>query len=88
MRPKGVECPECKGSGVKHFTSLKELRKFRGLKQEDVAKELGIKRSAYSMKENAYTQITLGDILILKDLLQVDIETFVFAVTVDLTATK
>lgn len=50
---------------------LKELRKLKGIKQDDFLDVEGISRSTISMLETVKTDITLSKLKIIADVLQV-----------------
>ncbi|WP_196001982.1 helix-turn-helix transcriptional regulator [Clostridium sp. 1001271B_151109_B4] len=50
---------------------LKVLRIRRRLKQQDIAKELGITTNSYTKKENAINPFTLKEVKILKEFLNI-----------------
>lgn len=50
---------------------LKELRKLKGIKQDDFLDVKGISRSTISMLETVKTDITLSKLKIIADVLQV-----------------
>ena len=58
----------------KFIKRLKLLRKIRGLKQEDVADYVGIKRNTYSNWENGKTEPSLSKLLLLADLFDVSLD--------------
>lgn len=58
----------------KFIKRLKLLRKIRGLKQEEVADFVGIKRNTYSDWENGKTDPSLKKLLMLADLYSVPLD--------------
>ena len=54
--------------------NLKTLRKSCGFKQEDVAKVLGIDRSAYSYYEGGKTQPSLTNLIKIAHMFKVDVD--------------
>ena len=53
---------------------LKKLRKNKGLKQQELAEILGIKRNTYSDWENGKTEPSFENLIKLVDLLEVSID--------------
>ena len=53
---------------------LKKLRKNKGLKQQELAEILGIKRNTYSDWENGKTEPSFENLLKLADLLEVSLD--------------
>ena len=53
---------------------LKELRKNKGLKQQEIAELLGVKRNAYSDWENGKTEPSFENLIKLADLLEVTLD--------------
>ena len=53
---------------------LKELRKNKGLKQQEIAELLGIKRNTYSDWENGKTEPSFENLIKLADLLEVTLD--------------
>ena len=54
--------------------NLKRLRKSCGLKQEDVAKVLGVDRSAYSYYEGGKTQPSIANLIKIAHMFKVDVD--------------
>ena len=54
--------------------NLKKLRKSCGFKQEDVAKVLGIDRSAYSYYEGGKTQPSISNLIKIARMFEVDVD--------------
>lgn len=57
-------------------TIIKKIRKSKSLKQETVAKELGISQAAYSKIENNITELTVRHCRILSKLFGVNVYEF------------
>lgn len=55
---------------------IREFRKFNGLSQEDLGKELEINRSTISQIESGNQEITIGFIYTLSEKLNTEINTF------------
>ena len=53
---------------------LKELRKKKGLKQQEIAELLGVKRNTYSDWENGKTEPSFENLIKLADLLEVSLD--------------
>lgn len=53
---------------------LKELRKNKGLKQQEIAELLGVKRNTYSDWENGKTEPSFENLIKLADLLEVTLD--------------
>ena len=53
---------------------IKRLRKNKGLKQQELAEILGIKRNTYSDWENGKTEPSFENLIKLADLLEVSID--------------
>ena len=53
---------------------LKELRKNKGLKQQEIAELLGVKRNTYSDWENEKTEPSFENLIKLADLLEVTLD--------------
>lgn len=53
---------------------LKELRKNKGLKQQEIAELLGVKRNTYSDWENRKTEPSFENLIKLADLLEVTLD--------------
>ena len=53
---------------------LREVRKTKGLKQQELADRLGIKRNTYSDWENGKTEPSFESIVKLADLLDVSLD--------------
>lgn len=53
---------------------LKELRKKKGLKQQEIAELLGVKRNTYSDWENGKTEPSFENLIKLADLLEVTLD--------------
>lgn len=53
---------------------LKKLRKNKGLKQQELAEILGIKRNTYSDWENGKTEPSFENLIKLADLLEVSLD--------------
>ena len=54
--------------------NIKELRKNRKLRQEDLAEKLGVARQTYINIEKGLTELTVSQVRILEDELQVTFE--------------
>lgn len=57
--------------------NLKKLRKERGFKQEDVARVLGVDRSAYSYYEGGKTEPSIANLIKIARMFKVDVDTVV-----------
>ena len=55
---------------------IRTLRENRGLKQEEVARQMGISQSAYSKIENAQTEVTVKHCKILSRIFGVNVYDF------------
>lgn len=53
----------------KYLEKIKELRKLKGIKQEEMAEKLGVTLSGYGKMERGATSITLDKLLYLLELL-------------------
>lgn len=53
---------------------IKRLRKNKGLKQQEIAELLGVKRNTYSDWENGKTEPSFENLIKLADLLEVSID--------------
>lgn len=53
--------------------NIKELREKLGIKQEELAKILGIEPATLSNKENGRRSFTVKEVLILEDILNVSV---------------
>lgn len=54
--------------------NIKRLRKNKGLKQQEIAELLGIKRNTYSDWENGKTEPSFENLVKLADLLEVSLD--------------
>ncbi len=59
---------------VKH--NIQQLRKLRGLSQEEVADHMGISQSAYNRLEYGNVSVKVSHLTILAELYQIDIQQF------------
>ncbi len=66
-----------KGKIVMFNSNLKKLRKACGFKQDDVAKVLGVDRSAYSYYEGGKTEPNISNLIKIARMFKVDVDTVV-----------
>lgn len=66
-----IKCDNCNGLGYIYSSKLGLRRKELGLKQDKVAKALGVTRSQYSMIETGRSNITAEKIRPLASILQI-----------------
>lgn len=61
-----------------YLNSVRELRKSKGLKQEDIAKIIGTSMVNYSKKENGIVRFSLIEAKLLSDFFSLPIEEIFF----------
>ncbi len=59
------------------YENLKKFRKLCGFKQDDVAKVLGVDRSAYSYYESGKTEPSVKNLIKIARMFKVDVDTLV-----------